>query len=297
MKRVYVWPAVLGSLMMAGSCGAAGLDGRYAALEEPSVTLTLSESPTGEVSGSFGEGVSVMPLSAQRNGAGFTGMAGQGANSVPLTAVMQGDALILEIGSDGVGDRLTFRRVIDEASDAEGSASQGASAPVEAGERNVLINGMRLGGDDLARLEAAYHIRIDNADYWYDKVLGAWGVRGGPTLGFIAPGLDLGGPLQSDASDGETQIFVNGRELHLYDALALQRITGPIMPGRYFITAQGLAGYEGGAPLWNLAQLAAQSQGGGSNTWQSRILGSSGFSDGATSAVFLPNGGIVSTGE
>ncbi|MGE3481725.1 MAG: hypothetical protein AB7K73_09975, partial [Gammaproteobacteria bacterium] len=69
------------------------------------------------------------------------------------------------------------------------------------------------------------------------------------------------------------------------------------MPGRYFITAQGLAGFEGGAPLWDLAQLAAQSLGGGSNTWQSRILGASGFSDGTTSAVFLPNGGIVSTGE
>ena len=289
MKRVFVWPAVLGSLMLAGSCWAAGLDGRYVALEEPSVTLTLSESPPGEVRGTFGEGGSVMPLSARRSGDGFTGTAGQGAHSLPLAAVIEGDSLILEIGADGVGDRLTFRRVDAEASD--------TPAPSADGERNVLINGQRLGGGDLARLEAAYRIHIDDADYWYDRVLGAWGVKGGPTLGLIAPGLDLGGPLQAEASDGETQIFVNGRELHLYDALALQRITGPIMPGRYFITAQGLAGFEGGAPLWDLAQLAVQSQGGGSNTWQSRILGASGFSDGTTSAVFLPNGGIVSTGE
>lgn len=297
MKRVTVWTAACGAVLLAGLSGASELDGQYVAIEEPSVTLTLSESPTGEVSGSFGEGVSVMPLSAQRNGAGFTGMAGQGANRVPLTAVLQGDALILEIGADGVGDRLTFRRVADAASEATGSASPGAMAPVEAGGRDVLINGRRLSGDDLARLEAAYHLRIDDADYWYDTVLGAWGVRGGPTLGFIAPGLDLGGPLQADASDGETQIFVNGRELHLYDALALQRLTGPILPGRYFITAQGLAGFEGGAPLWNLAQLAAESNVNSSNRWQSRILGASGFSDGTTGAVFLPNGGIVSTGE
>lgn len=296
MKHISVWFTALGTLMLAGSCGASELDGQYVAIEEPSVTLTLSESPTGEVSGSFGEGVSVMPLSAQRNAAGFTGMAGQGANSVPLTAVMQGDALILEIGADGVGDRLTFRRLTEDMSDETGSASPDAMAPAETGGRNVLINGKRLSDDELARIEAAYHIRIGDADYWYDTVLGAWGVRGGPTLGFIAPGLDLGGTLPADASDGETQIFVNGRELHLYDALALQRITGPIMPGRYFITAQGLAGYEGGAPLWNLAQLA-RSTDNPSNSWQSRILGASGFSDGTTGAVFLPNGGIVSTGE
>jgi hypothetical protein len=75
---------------------------------------------------------------------------------------------------------------------------------------------------------------------------------------------------------------------------ALQSVTGPIMPGRYFITADGLAGFEGGPPLWNLLALAAQSGGGGSNTWQSRITGASGFSDGNSGAVFLPNGGIVS---
>ena len=93
-------------------------------------------------------------------------------------------------------------------------------------------------------------------------------------------------------------IFVNGRELHPYDVYALQSVTGPILPGRYFITAEGLAGYEGGPPLWNLLALAAQSGGGagggGSNTWQSRITGASGFSDGDSGAVFLPNGGIVS---
>jgi hypothetical protein len=114
-------------------------------------------------------------------------------------------------------------------------------------------------------------------------------------LGFTLPGLDLGGPLAADASGRGTNVFVNGRELHLYDVLALQQITGPILPGRYFITSQGLAGYEGGPPMWNIAAMAAQaSGGGGSNTWQSRM--SSGFSDGPTGAVFLPDGGIVSTG-
>jgi hypothetical protein len=62
----------------------------------------------------------------------------------------------------------------------------------------------------------------------------------------------------------------------------------------------GLAGYEGGQAQWNLLAMA-QAQGGGggggggSNTWQSRL--GSGFSDGTTGAVFLPNGGIVSYGN
>ena len=72
------------------------------------------------------------------------------------------------------------------------------------------------------------------------------------------------------------------------------------MPGRYFINSQGLAGFEGGPPLWNLLAMAAQAQqssGGGSNTWQSKLTGASGFSDGHSGAVFLPNGGIVSVGD
>ena len=179
---------------------------------------------------------------------------------------------------------------------------QGATTPAAgatAGKRNVVINGQRLGDEELARAEQAYRIRIPDAGYWYDPVLGAWGPQGGPTMGFITPGLRLGGPLRIDASGGGTSVVVNGRVLHPYDLMALQQITGPIIPGRYFITAQGLAGPEGGPPMWNLAAMAAQAQGtgGGSNTWQSRVTGSSGFSDGTTGAVFLPNGGIVSTGQ
>ncbi len=139
--------------------------------------------------------------------------------------------------------------------------------------------------------------RIPDADYWYDAVLGAWGVRCSPTLGMIAPGLPLGGALEAGASGGGTGVFVNGQKPHPQDVLSLSRITGAIMPGRYFITAEGLAGFEGGPPLWNLAAMAAQAQGGGSNTWQSRLTGASGFSDGNTGAVFLPNGGIVSYGD
>lgn len=284
---------MMAGAMAAGAAGTGGLSGRYLADEEPGLSLTLQESPDGGVTGTLADPGTSMPLNARSQGAGFAGTVGAGVQSMPIAAMVQGDRLIVEIGAPGTEQRLTFRR---------SPGGQGATTPAAgatAAKRNVVINGQRLSDDELARAEQAYRIRIPDAGYWYDPVLGAWGPQGGPTMGFISPGLRLGGPLRIDASGGGTSVVVNGRVLHPYDLMALQQITGPIIPGRYFITAQGLAGPEGGPPMWNLAAMAAQAQGtgGGSNTWQSRVTGSSGFSDGTTGAVFLPNGGIVSTGQ
>ena len=161
----------------------------------------------------------------------------------------------------------------------------------------MVINDRRLDDRELAQIEQRYAVHLPDANFWYDPVLGAWGLKGGPTRGFTSPGLDLGGPLQADASGGGTQVMINGRVLHPVDLLALQQITGPIMPGRYFITSMGLAGYEGGPPLWDLRAMQAQTQRSGAHSdWQGGILGSSGFSDGETGAVFLPGGGSVSYG-
>jgi hypothetical protein len=276
------------AICVTASMSAGDLDGRYVGVTEPSVSLTMQEAAGGKITGTLSEAGITMPLTAQRQGDGFAGTLGPAGQSLRFTAMMEKDLVTLQIGPAGEGGALVFRR-----------AGTGADAPANPGQRNVVINGKNLSEAELARAEQTYRIRIPDADYWYDRVLGAWGARGGPALGLIAPGLDLGGPLQADASGGGTNVFVNGRALHPYDLVALQQITGPVMAGRYFITADGLAGFEGGPPLWNLAALAAQAQGGGggSNSWQSSVTGASGFSDGTTSAVFLPDGGIVSTGQ
>lgn len=289
MNSCTSWVAVLIVCCSAVGCARAGkLDGNYVAEAQSPMTLTLSESADGAIAGSLTEAGRSVPVSGRRRGDGFSGTIGAGEASVAFTAVVQGDQVILELGSGEDSERATFTR----SDEPRGSASS---------QRNVLINARRLSDAELTQVEQAYRIRIADADYWYDPVLGAWGVKGGPTMGLISPGLPLGGPLQADASGGGTSVFVNGRELHPYDVMALQQITGPILPGRYFITSQGIAGYEGGPPMWDLAAMAAQGRaaggGGGSNTWEGRISGASGFSDGTTGAVFLPNGGIVSTGQ
>jgi hypothetical protein len=124
----------------------------------------------------------------------------------------------------------------------------------------VIINGVPLSDEKVKALEKLYGVRILNGDYWYDKVCGAWGYRGGPAVGFILPFLDLGGPLQPDASKGNTGVFINGRQLHVLDVRALQQI-GPVYQGRYWVNAQGYYGIEGGPAIGNLWLLANSTRG------------------------------------
>src|SRR6266540_1234336 len=67
--------------------------------------------------------------------------------------------------------------------------------------------------------------------YWYDAMSGAWGYQGGPTAGFTLPGIRLGGMLRADASNGNTGVFINGRELHFQDVIGLRQFCQVVMPG------------------------------------------------------------------
>lgn len=162
-------------------------------------------------------------------------------------------------------------------------------APAAAQSRQVIVNGVRLSDADLTGFEQRYHTQILDGDYWYDKVSGAWGQHGGPAVGLILPGLDLGGPLAADASgNARTGVFVNGRQLHPMDVAALQQIT-PVYPGRYWVDGMGNVGLEGGpvlANLWALAKARNASRGGGSSTWYSKDGSSMVGSDGNGCVVF-----------
>jgi hypothetical protein len=137
------------------------------------------------------------------------------------------------------------------------SAVQAQSIPPEIRSDNVTINAVRLTDARVSALEQQYRMHIPDGDYWYDSISGAWGLQGGPTLGFTLPGLDLGGPLRADASGGNTGVFVNGRELHWLDVVALEQLLQlPIPQGRYWLDAYGNAGYEDGLFLFNLVLRA-----------------------------------------
>ena len=125
------------------------------------------------------------------------------------------------------------------------------------GSRQVVINGVRLSDEQVATLERMYRTHLQDGAYWYDRLCGAWGAQGGPTLGFVQAGLNIGGPLRLDASNGDTGVFINGRQLHRLDVIGLQQL-GPVWPGRYWVDAMGNFGIEGGTMLGNLWLLARQ---------------------------------------
>jgi hypothetical protein len=140
------------------------------------------------------------------------------------------------------------------------------SAPA-AGSRSVVVNNARLSDEQLRQLEQRFHLRITDGAYWYDQVSGAWGMQGGPTLGFTQPHMELGGPLSPDASNGRTGVFINGRELHQLDVMALRELTPYVIPGRYWVDRRGIGGYEGGPPIFNLQMLARAAGDGRGKAW------------------------------
>jgi hypothetical protein len=83
----------------------------------------------------------------------------------------------------------------------------------------------------------------------YDSRCGAWGYEGGPCVGIISPGLNLGqGPMQPNASGpSATEIYINGRQIHTLDVLRLRSL-GVVSanPGtcRWWLNADGTYGLE-----------------------------------------------------
>ena len=158
-------------------------------------------------------------------------------------------------------------------------AAPAKQAPVA---RKIRFNGRLLGASELPTLERLERgaTRLEDGAYWYDARTGASGRWGGPTLGFLPPGLNLGGPLPADASGGGqgmlTAVFVNGRELHPLDVVGLQQLIGQVWPGRWWVGAQGNYGVEGGPPLGNLMVLARANRsrgGGGPQAWSKHYEG------------------------
>lgn len=125
--------------------------------------------------------------------------------------------------------------------------------------RPVLVNGQALAEETISILESAYRVKIIPGRYWYDKISGFWGLEGQQPAGIMLAGLNLGGHLQEDASNGDTQIFINGREITKIEMYELIKISGtPVAPGRYWMDAQGWAGKEGQAAIANIYYLANQ---------------------------------------
>jgi hypothetical protein len=142
--------------------------------------------------------------------------------------------------------------------------------PARAQDTGIVINGRELTASQARAIQALYRYVPPPGRYWYDTFSGAWGVDGRGTSGFILPGHDLG-PLRPDASRGTTGVFINGRELNLPEAAAIQQAFGAVYRGRWWLDGRtGYWGAEGNRmPLGNLhAAMRFQHGGqGGDNFW------------------------------
>ncbi len=210
-----------------------------------SFTLTLTQTGS-EVRGRLtGDGQS-LELTAY---AGADGMSGTVTGSgEPLAFVArlcpEGDHLFLAFGVREGFVRADARDAIQLTFERERSQTY------------VVINGVRLSEQKVRALEGQYGVSIPEGNYWYDKICGAWGHVGGPTVGYVLPGLAIGGRLRPDASNGNTGVFVNGRELHFQEVRELRLLVGIVYPGRYWLDTQGNYGFEGGPALGNLKAIA-----------------------------------------
>jgi len=176
----------------------------------------------------------------------------------------------------------------------------GVAAAGCGGDDEVLINGRELAPEQISLIQTTYGQPPRPGDYWYDPMSGLYGATGYPAFGFMLPGHDFGRP-PADASDGDTGVFINGRELPVAEARLWSMMLGAVIqPGRYWMDAMGNAGYEG-SPVAVVNLFAAARQNGigargGDNFWTSRFSGGNYDSGNARGYVSVPGYGPVGYG-
>lgn len=126
------------------------------------------------------------------------------------------------INPDGSG----VRDSIDQKSSLAGllrrTLKRGSLLPARPRTR-VVVNGHALSSAAIKQAEERAG-KLRPGSYWYDCKAGFWGVEGGPCLGILPPYIEeLNYPMTRHCSNGDTQVYVNGRELHVKDLAVLSQ--------------------------------------------------------------------------
>jgi hypothetical protein len=289
------------ALAVASSAHAQDFAGTYTlAGAGDAATLVIERSSDGAYTGRLSSDEFEVALSGETVDGILQGVVDDGTESIVFFAEADDSNLMLSLAQlDAFGQPMLASAQIllfDR------SAAQAARAAQPGGTGEVVVNARRLGEEELAALEQAYGVAPLPGEYWYDTSSGLYGVVGYQAFGFMFPGHDLG-PLARDASAGDTNVLINGRELPQSEWLIWSYMLGTaIQVGSYWLDAQGNAGYEGSPiPLVNLYVAAQQNaysgQGGsGDNFWSTRFSAGNSDSDNSRGYVSVPGYGPVGYG-
>ncbi|KAJ0077280.1 hypothetical protein Patl1_36284 [Pistacia atlantica] len=88
----------------------------------------------------------------------------------------------------------------------------------------VSVNGEALSEEKLHILRSCPNPpkKLNPGHYWYDKVSGFWGKVGQEPCQIISPQLNVGGQIDRKASNGNTDILINNREITKKELLMLK---------------------------------------------------------------------------